>query len=527
MRSLVRPILALAALAAAMAFASQASAYPVDAQMEQQIKPNFGVLLHPPALHHPPHHWWVRERYYGRRYGGERPYRDDCRDRRDGCRQPQLVDTITVYCGQDSVQEALDHLADHGTLVVRTNGKPCAETLVIERSVTIMGDDDSTFSAGPGPEHITFAAPPGQPCLVALSGDVVLKNVVLDAREAKDVDCVQSQGAWVGLVHSRVRYDGDGSAVAAKGGRLVIDDSRIHADTFGAAVLAEGTVVEIKDSLIESIGVGLDLTPAQEMQSRLARVGVYDRWTDERDPRATGDAGVIIRGAREMRPTIHIEDISISRYRTGISVGRNAKVDIIRARIHHTAIGISNEGETDVTGSAIGAGEIGIYDLAGSVHAHGNVMFGPIYGPIVSAGGPPSMDDADTWFFTPTEQCGGFNGGWNCRWMSQLPPYYSRDLALYDAPYGFHDGSYRFVQVPIVDDPCHPRRERRGERREERRGGPGGGPPGGGGFGGPPRGGGGGFGGGERRGGVRCPNDDLPWKIITFAAGLALGLHLQ
>lgn len=556
-----RLITLLSALAAAIGLsASVAHAYPegrdlgyVDAQMDQQIRPNFGVLLHPP-IHHHPHRWWAR-RPANCQSGYDRSYDRNGNGGRCGSGPPpELVDSITVYCGQDSVQAALNRLADHGTLILRTNGKPCQEDqpIYLDHSVTITGDEDSVFDPGPGPVHVTLSAPPGEPCLVAYNGSVVLKNVVVQAHEAHDADCVQAQGgAWVALVNSTVNYDGEGSAVAARGGRLVIDNSHINAETFGAAVLAEGTVIEVRHSEINAIGVGLDLTPAQEMESKISGVGIFGK-REEKDPRAVGEAAIMIRGARETQPTIHIEDVSISRYRTGIVVGRQAKVDIIRARIHHAAVGVTSEGETEVADSAIGAGEIGVYELSGRTHTRAIVVFGALYGPVASAGDqPPPMDDTDTWFFTPTESCEGFQGGWNCRWLSQLPIYFAQDNGLYTEPFGLHDQSYHFVQPPCPPPDRDGRRG--GERRQARGGGPGGpgggfggpGGPGGpgGGFGGPGgpggpggrgAGGPGGFGGPPGRGGDpddRCrpsrQQHGQPWLDLTFGVGLALGLHLQ
>jgi hypothetical protein len=574
-----RLITLLSALAVALGVSAPAAyAFPqgndlgyVDAQMDQQIRPNFGLLLHPPVHHFHQHRWWGPSRSRncasggrydnsGARDGGGRYDNAGGRDsggrydnaggRNDnndsyggrcsnGGPPPPLVDSITVYCGVDSVQAALNRLNDHGTLILRTTDKPCQENqpLYVNQSVTITGDEDSVFDAGPGPVHVTLSSPPGEPCLVAYSGNVVLKNVVLNAHEAHDADCIQTQGAWVALVDSTVNYDGESSAVAARGGRLVIDHSRINTETFGAAVLAEGTVTEIRHSEINAVGVGLDLTPAQEMESRISDVGIFGKH-DERDSRAVGEAAIMIRGARESQPTIHIEDVSISRFRTGIAVGRDAKVDIIRARIHHTAVGVVSEGETQVGESAIGAGEIGVYELSGHTRARAIMVFGARYGPVATAGDqPPQMDDTDTWFFTPTESCDGFRGAWHCRWMSQLPFAYSQDIGLYESPYGLRDQSFHTV-------PCPQRLEDRDRRGGERRAG-GGGPGGPGGFGGGGPGGPGGFGGSGRGpggpggpggfGGPRgeeCPappherNHPGPW-LAALGVGLALGLLLE
>jgi len=562
MRSLLRPILAAAALAVVAIVGltpSGASAFPVDAQIAEQIKPNFGVLLHPPIYHRPPHHWWIE-----RRRPLLYPVIPGCRAY-GRCQPLPLVDTITVYCDHEPIQPALDRLADGGTLVLRTRGgQACIGSVETDRSVTIVGDDESIFDAGPGPAHITLSPEPGRPCVLAHAGNIVLKNLTIDAREAHEVDCLVSDGAWLGLDHAHLKYDGDGAPIATRGGRLVILDSRIDTQTLGAAVLAENTVVEIRRTEIDALGVGLELTPAQQMESQISDVGIFTRRTDEADRRAIGDAGIIIQGAREMRPTIHIDGVTISRFRTGISIGQNTKVEVVRTRLAHTAVGISSEGDAEIADTAIGAGELGVYELAGHARVRGVMVYGARYGPVASAGDDaPPMDDTETWFFTPTESCEGFRGGWNCRWMSQLPGYFGRDTGIYDEPFGLHDHSYVGVPVPIVCEP-RGRNERRGPvdvrvgagvnrggaggaggagGRPGGFGGGAGGPPGGFGGGagaGPPGGGlgagaGAGFGGGPRPAGrgredpacrVVRPTDG-PWLNFDIGAGFSLGVHLQ
>ena len=68
--SLARSLLAALALAMGALAAAPAPAYPVAAQIDEQIKPNFGILLHPPAFRHHYHQgvWYGRRRGWGRGY---------------------------------------------------------------------------------------------------------------------------------------------------------------------------------------------------------------------------------------------------------------------------------------------------------------------------------------------------------------------------------------------------------------------------------------------------------------------------
>jgi len=141
MRSLVSPVLALAALAAA-AIASPASAFPVDAQIDQQIKQNFGILLHPPVYRAHYHHGV----WYGRRYGWGRGYVERY-GRPYGDRYERLpfepgATSITVDCGDPAygpnpISDAATYVPDGGVVYVRGHGKACEETIELDHPVVI------------------------------------------------------------------------------------------------------------------------------------------------------------------------------------------------------------------------------------------------------------------------------------------------------------------------------------------------------------------------------------------------------
>ena len=141
--SLARTLLAALALAAGALAAAPASAYPVTAQIDEQIKPNFGILLHPPAFRHHYHQgiWYGRRRGWGRGYieSYGRPYGERYEDRQPY--QPG-ASSITVDCGDASygpnpISDAATYVPDGGVVYVRGHGQVCHETIEIDHPVAI------------------------------------------------------------------------------------------------------------------------------------------------------------------------------------------------------------------------------------------------------------------------------------------------------------------------------------------------------------------------------------------------------
>ncbi len=519
MRSLVSAVLALAALAVA-AFAPPASAYPVDARIDQQIKPNFGILLHPPVYRRHFHHGV----WYGRRYGWGRGYSERY-GRPYGDRYGQLLPyepgatSITVDCGDPAygpnpISDAATYVPDGGVVYVRGHGKACEETIELDHPVVIAAEDVSAFSTDPGRARVVIAPPPGQPCVLIAQGvkQVEIRGFQLSADQGGDASCVEAWDTEIALVHDDIDYTGDASAVFISRGRLILKESRIDAHTYDAAVTSEGADLDMYRDRIraDTIGLAVTLGPAE---SRVERVGVLTT-------HSAGEAsvGVEVRGERSGGALLKIRDAVICGYRVGVGLERGGRADIRRSHICDTSYGVMSEGANlEIAESAIGADRRGVYVASGDAKVSHNRIYGiDDADDGVYAERPAGLVDDTNWLYL-RRGCERFrwDGRRFCRRDDELP-FFLRDESGFDRDYpdawdvdGYDEGYMRDGPV-VAFQPEPPRRCGLFgcERPRGGRGGGGGGGgrgPGGGGFGGGPGGGGGfgpgGPGGGPPRGG--------------------------
>lgn len=398
---------ALLASAAVVASPGGALAYP-DAKIDTQIKPEFGLLLKPKLRqHHRPH----KPRWRGR-YG----YRSGVYDPNDlgpyDDPPPFQGQTITVDCGNPAplpppvdsyggsdggggndsygpadpggdsygdgaypvsngpISDAVRQVAPGGTVYVRASAA-CTETIVIDRPVIIAGEPTSAFADGPARRpQLTPAA--AAPCIRVLpgSGNVEIRDFEIEAVRGAAASCVEAWDSSVALVRTRIRYTGDGSAIYAAGGRLIVRQSSIEAKTYDAAVVADGADFEISGTRIRGEGAGLDLT-AGATGGTLERVKVHS------DASAPGGEGVLIRGLRSGSGRIKIRNVLTRGWRVGFHLERGAAADIERSRVVGARYGvISDFGDLNLTESAIGADQIGVYVAGGRARIYRNRIFG-------------------------------------------------------------------------------------------------------------------------------------------------------
>ena len=519
MRSLVRPILAAAALSAALIAQlapSSAAAFPVDARIEEQIKPNFGILLNPPVYRHHVRQgvWYGRHQGWGRgyveRYG--RPYGE----RYERLPFPPGAPSVTVDCGDPNfgpnpISDAAAYVPDYGVVYVRGHGQACRETIEIDHPVVIAAEDASAFTTDRGRARVVIAPPPGQPCVLIAQGvkQVEIRGFQLTAAQGGDASCVQAWDTEVGLVHDDIDYSGDASAVYIARGRLILKQSRIDAHTYDAAVTSEGADLDMYQDRIkaDTIGLAVTLGPAE---SRIERVGVLTT-------RSAGEAsvGIEVRGERSGGALLKIRDAVVCGYRVGVGLERGGRADIRRSRICDSSYGIMSEGANlEITESAIGADRRGVYVASGDAKVSHNRIYGindaddGVY-----AERPAGLVDDTNWLYL-RRGCERFrwDGRRFCRRDDELP-FFLRDESAFDRDYtdawdvdGYEDGYMRDGPV-LAFTPDPPRKCGLFGCSQPRRGGGGGGRGGfgggGGGAGGPPRGGGGGggFGGGAPGGG--------------------------
>ena len=514
MRNPERPILlAAAALSVSMLAAltaASAAAFPVDARIAEQVKPNFGILLNPPVYHHHVHHGV----WYGRRWGWGRGYVESY-GRPYGERYPREVfppgppgaPSVTVDCGDSSfgpnpISDAAAYLPDNGVVYVRGHGQACHETIEIDHPVVIAAEDVSAFSTDPGRARVVIAPPPGQPCVLVADGvkQVEIRGFQLSATQGGDASCVQGWNTEVALVHDDIDYAGDASAVYISRGRLILKQTRIDAHTYDAAVTSEGADLDMVQDRIraDTIGLAVTLGPAE---SRIDNVGVLAT-------HSAGEAsvGIEIRGERSGGALLKIHNSVICGYRVGVGLERGGRADIRRSRICNASYGVMSEGANlDIEESAIGGDRYGVYVASGDATVRHNRIYNlsdPFSG--IYAEPPAGIVEDTNWFYSRFG-CERFrwDGRRFCRREEELSPFildesaFDRDYAdawdvdAYDQGY-MRDG-------PVVAFSPAPPRHCGLFGCDDRRRGPGGPPRGGGGFGGGPGPGGGGFGGGPPR----------------------------
>lgn len=357
---------ALAGAVLTLSVAGQAQAMP-DAKVDQQIRPNFGMLLAPPLRpSYRPGAWKPRRGGTGHDFQGPR-----------GQRRPLYLDSITVDCadadgGPSPLADAIYNLADNGVLYIRSRGGVCRETLEIDHPVIIASEGVPAFG-GAGAGVARLSPPPGAPCIRVAPGvkGVEIRDLVIEASQGGRSACIEAQDADVALIRSSLRYQGDASAIFVQGGSLIVRNSVIEARTNDAAVVADGAFVDFQQVKVSADVRGLDVTPAPG-QSRLVQVGVISP-----GPGLPGSTGITVRDQRSGAGSLLIANSVIKNWVTGIYVDRGAQVELIHNRILKVRRGvISDYGQVRVRQNAIAAEDYGAYFAGGRPEVAHNRFIG-------------------------------------------------------------------------------------------------------------------------------------------------------
>jgi hypothetical protein len=423
----------LLAVATAMGLGMTAAPAPAlalpDAQIDQQIRPNFGGLITPPLKPRYRPDKWKPSRYKW----GRKPTRPGWKSRNDDgyyddYPRDQMVAVVDcgtgVYIAGDTsgvsdrgppppadggsysnggssnappqaggygddrggdsyggrrgyasptpVSDALRTLADDGVLYIR-GAAACTETIIVEHPVIIAGEGPSIFATGAETSSATFTPSAGNACIRIASGvkRVELRDLTLKTQQGGRMPCIEAWDAEVALVRVNVEYWGDASAVYASGGRVIMRDSVIDAKSWDPAVLIEGGVIDIARTKISGEAGGVDLTPGNG-DSRLDQVGIIARGGE-----TPGDVGLLVRGLRSGTGTMTIRNVVVCGWNTGLHLERGANVNIARSRLCDAQRGIISAGASlTVTESAIGAREIGVYAGSGRTKVSRSRFYG-------------------------------------------------------------------------------------------------------------------------------------------------------
>ncbi len=459
---------AVASALAAGACVSGAAAYPA-AQIDQEIRPNFGILLKPELrrFHHEP--------WRGRRYGydgyGYRPNYPPSYSRYPPYYPPYpgqgLPQSLTVDCADPSlgptpISDAASWVADGGVVYVRARGVACKETLEIEHPVVIAGEDSPAFSTNPSPSPVVIAPPEGQPCVLIAQGvkEVELRGLKFQADKGLRTSCIQAWDSELALVRDHIDYTGDASAVYVSGGKLIVRESRIDAHTYDAAVLTEHAGVDMYKVRVSAETAGLDLTLGPPENS-IEQVGVL---TPRNGP--PGSSGILVRGERSGGSTLRVKNATVCGFRVGFALERASKVEIRRSRVCRSGYGVMAEGaDFGITESAIGADHIGVYVASGSARVDHNRIYDVFDDDdgIVSEPGAGVMEDAN-WIFSKYD-CKHFRWGGgreSCKPLGAVPAGW-RDESSFDRDDpegwnvdGYDQGYTRDGPVAYFDKPKPP-----------------------------------------------------------------------
>ncbi len=401
-----------------------ASAFPA-AEVDAQLRPSFGHLIDPPIWRFHPRR---PERRYDRweydRGGGYgyapigRDYRDyrgvwtDGRWRHDhGYPEMGPIRTITVDCGDAALgptplSDALNVLVDGGTLYIKSGSRPCAETLVITRPVTIAGEAPPAFENGPTPNTPTLAPQPGAPCVQVMpgAGTVELRDLLFSADRAGGQACIQSWDSNFALVRSQIHYIGDASALYVSGGQVIVRDSDISSGGYDPAVAIEGAGVTMDNVGVTAAATGLDIAPGAPPIT-LNQVSIAS--ATGADPSLSPETGLSVRYTRGGSSVVALHNSDITGFRTGVWLDQGARVEIAQLRIVDARIGVvSRAVDLSLTSSELNVENTGVYVVMGHAKITHNSILGFDGPPILIDHGSDVFAD-DNWIY-PIHDCRGY-----------------------------------------------------------------------------------------------------------------------
>jgi len=342
------------------------------ARVESQTRPNFGLLLDPPAAQ-------GRSRQQRRwSYGTHRP------GWQPGHAPPPVQypagreEIVLVDCGGNpgtgAVEAAVQRVRPGGTLVIRARAGACVGWLNIDKPLTIIGEggfDPRRWNENP---PVTLQAPDGLPCITVAQGvRLELRDVVLASPNGGDAACVVGYGADIIMNRVGFRHVGDEAAIYADGGTVDIRDTVIDARTIAPAIVMDGGTLTAWETVVTGAQSGIDITPGAGEPSRIDSVtltGVES--PNNYGPRAIG---LLVRARRDSG-RVEVTNTRICGYGEGVAV-EGASVSVAGSRICRSDKGlVLYNGQLTLTDSRVRAGTIGLAASSGRAIVQNNVFVG-------------------------------------------------------------------------------------------------------------------------------------------------------
>jgi len=393
--------LAVAAIAmiftAGLALAAGGAMAQTAAGTDAEIRPDFGLLLHPPIHHWRPHGpvWdqgggpgYAYGSGYGWQGGPMLQYRGVWGDPnwrlRHGYPSVGPVHTMTVDCGDPDegptpLAYAVAAVDDGGTIYIHPSGRPCMESLQVYKSVTIIGEPLSAF-APPGSEGPVAAIEPpaGMPCIAITRGvpKVELNNLTFIAGQAGQSPCIEGWQTNLAMTQTRIHYTGDASAVYLQDGILVVRRSVVDALSYDPAIVAENVSAELTKVHVTGASSGIDLSLADGGGLTVDHVDILGAAGS--DPSASPDVGLMIHRSRGQPAEVHIFNAKISGFATGLWLQHGGGlVTVTSTMISRARLGVLSEGvDLHLSDSSIEARRTGVYVTSG----HADITHNRIYG---------------------------------------------------------------------------------------------------------------------------------------------------
>jgi len=323
-----------------------------DARVSASIRPCFGMLLGPEMHTCGYHHEGSRYGYYAS--AGHYDATIDC-DRA----HPGYVEQVAAG------------IRDGGVLYLKARNRSCVASLVINRSITIVGE-------GYGGDRIpVLVAPDGEPCITIKPSAqrVILKDLYISSPRGEDSDCIVSTNAEVTLQGSEIRYQGNLAALHANGGRVnIIEGTHIIAKTRAYAVTVSKVSLLAEDSEIASTvsGIRADLNGDSDIHGvtlqQLADWHGFDR--------GQGGAGLDIK-IIDSDAVINMNDLTIAFFPDGVLLDGGGEGLLSHSLIRGADHGVTSWlDRTRIIENTILADEIGIEVKSGTTFIGRNEIAG-------------------------------------------------------------------------------------------------------------------------------------------------------
>ncbi len=395
--------LAALAIAAGLTTAAPEVQAQTAARVESQTRPNFGLLLDPPAS---------QSRLRRRGYGANRPH---WRPPENGFvppayQTPGVEEVVLVDCGGNpgsgAIESAIARLRPGGSLILRSTAGACVGVLQIDKPLTVIGDaglDPRNWDRDAAP---TLQAPDGAPCVVVSAGvRVTFRDVVFAAPRAGHASCIVGYNAEIMLNRVSVRYIGDEPAIIADGGLLDLRDVEVDAETLSAAVVADRASVTADELWISKAVSGLEITAGDGPISRLNRVRLVG--SSELNNFGPRPIGLSIIASRQ-QDLVEVTNSKICGYPDAV-VLEGAKFRIDHSRICATLQAVTIQGgEALIENSRIVANSLGVEVVGGRATIRGNIFAGNGYPTDRRRGGVIEAENNIVW--SAARQCGvGFS----------------------------------------------------------------------------------------------------------------------